>query len=362
MKAILERRRALLLSAHLEAAVTTAAGPHSISEVRGFQVSPSPSRAAYALLRIQTNSGLIGYGECKALSASDLKAASEVAAGHPASAYEVLGELVPPNMRAGLNMALLDILGKAVNAPVYRVLGGPTRNKARAITRLSGSSDEELQRDLEKQHASGFHAFLVPIPAPLARNQGSAYIYAGVARLKALRDSMPDADFALEAAAQLTPSDAASLAAALEPMHPLWLDQPCAISNLSTIGKIGDETVMPLGFGRDISEPAVFQDLLRNGLIDLLRPNLLTHGITGIQNLAAMAETYYVDVAPWHDGGPVATAAALHAAASIPNFFIVQMPGSENQVKLRDGFYELPKAPGLGVEIDEKDVERNRIL
>ncbi len=70
---------------------------------------------------------------------SDLKAANQAVVGHAASAYQALDGLVPPAVRGGLNIALLDILGKATKAPIYRVLGGPTRNKARAITRLTGS-------------------------------------------------------------------------------------------------------------------------------------------------------------------------------------------------------------------------------
>ena len=82
-----------------------------------------------------------------------------------------------------------------------------------------------------------------------------------------------------------------------------------------------------------------------------------------IRRLAAMAETYYVAVSPWHDAGPIATAAALHAAASIPNFFIVQLPNAgAGSATPRDGFFELPKGPGLGVEVDEKALERNQIV
>ena len=354
------RRKALL--AQTQSAAKGAAGPHSIAEVRAFAMRPSGTGRSYVLLQIRTHSGLTGYGECKLLSVPDLKAAREAIVGRSASAYEVLGPLVPANAQAALNMALLDILGKATKAPVYRVLGGPTRNKARAIARLAGSSDEELQQDLHKQLALGFRAFLVPIPAPEARNQGSAFVQAGVARFKAMRAAAGDADFALEASDRLTPGDSASLAAAVEAMHPLWFDQPCPVSNLSTLHKIADETVVPLGFGRDISNPGAFQDLLREGLVDLLRPDLLTYGISGIRRLAAMAETYYVAVAPWHEAGPVASAAALHTAASIPNFFIVQLPGAAaGSVTLQNGFFELPKGPGLGVDVDEKELGRNEI-
>jgi galactonate dehydratase len=74
-----------------------------------------------------------------------------------------------------------------------------------------------------------------------------------------------------------------------------------------------------------------------------------------------MAETYYVDVAPWHQGGPIAHAAALHLSASIPNFFIAQSPRGEVGGALRDGFFELPKGPGLGITVDENTLEGKRI-
>ena len=176
-----------------------------------------------------------------------------------------------------------------------------------------------------------------------------------------MRTSAPNADFAFEGHAELTPGDAASLAAAVESMHPLWFDEPCRVSNLETIRKISEETVVPLGFGRTISDPGTFQDLLREGLVDLLRPDLLTHGISGVRRLSAMAETYYVALAPWHQGGPIAHAAALHAAASMPNFFIAQSPSSGAAAAPRDGFFELPKGPGLGIDVDEKTFEGNRI-
>jgi galactonate dehydratase len=357
-----EKRKALLALGQSPGAVTLPAGLHAIAGVRAYSVPLSGTENSYVVLQLRTQSGLDGYGECKEISSADLKATSEAVLGRSASAYEALRPLVPSNAQAAVDMALLDILGKATKAPVYRVLGGPTRNKARAIVRLAGNSDDELERDLQKQLAMGYAAFLVPIPPPEARNQGSAYIHAGVARFKAMRAAAPHADFAFACGDQLTPADTASLAAAVESMHPLWFDAPCPVSNLSTLHKIADETVVPLGFGRDIRNPGTFQDLLRGGLVDLLRPNLLIHGISGVRRLAAMAETYYVAVSPWHDGGPIATAAALHVAASIPNFFIVELTrAGAGSATPHGGFCALPKGPGLGVDVNEKELERNQI-
>lgn len=361
MSSLSARRKPLPAISQAASAATIATSPHPISEVRAFQMVSAGSEKAYVILQVRTESGLIGYGECNSLSGSELKATNQAVVGRAATSYQVLDGLVPTAVRGGLNIALLDILGKAANAPIYRVLGGPTRNKARAIARLLGTTDSELRSDLEKQFAAGFRAFLVPIPAPTARNQGSDFVRLATARLKAMREAAPNADFAYEANAMLTPGDAASLATAIESLHPLWFDEPCPVTNIEVIHKIADETVVPLGFGRTISDPGIFQSLLREGLIDLLRPDLLVHGITGIRRLAAMAETYYVDLAPWHRGGPIANAAALHAAASIPNFFITQPTDPAAGTAPRNGFLELPKGSGLGIDVDEKALEGKRI-
>jgi galactonate dehydratase len=252
-------------------------------------------------------------------------------------------------------MAMLDILGKACRAPVYRVLGGPTRNKVRAFT--------------DSAAAPGYHAVAVPVPPAAARNQGKAYMNQVLALVKGLREGR---DFVLDAHGRLTPGDASSVAAALEGSHPLWFDEPCSVSNLEVVRKISAETVVPVGFGRGIADPGVFQALLREGLVDVVRPDISVHGIGGARRIAALAETYYVAIAPHHDGGPVATAAALHLAASVPNFFIQHVPypeaAADREMRTaivsagletaRDGFLELPQGPGLGIEVNEAALEK----
>lgn len=357
-----ERRRALSTFAALQAATTSASGPHAVAKVSAYAVPASGKGSAYTVLEIDTRSGITGYGECKPLSLVDVQTLREMLVGKSALAYEALGPMAPEPARGGLNMALLDIVGKVTKAPVYRVLGGPTRFKARAVALLSGASDAELLSDMQRHRTAGARAFMIPITTPTARNQGSMFVKTNVDRFRSLKAAAPDADFAIGSSDQLTPGDAGSLAAALQSMRPLWFDEPCPVTNLSTLHKIADETVVPLAFGRDIPNPGTFQDLLREGLVDLVRPDLLIYGISGACRIAAMAETYYVAMAPWHDAGPIATFAALHAAAAMPNFFAFQIPASGlGSATLRDGFFELPKAPGLGITVDKSSFERNPI-
>ncbi len=300
-------------------------------------------------------------------------------AGHlrrgPVTAYETIRRrlAIAPEVEAGVNIALLDILGKLAKAPLYQVLGGPTRNKARALAVLEGDSGDGLSASMRRARDAGYRAFSVMAPAPAARNQGQAFVQQTRRRLEALRAEAGDgADFVLDGAGALTPGDASSLAAALERFHLLWFDEPCRLTNLNAIRKISSESVTPLGFGRDVHEASVFQDLLREGAIDILRPNLARSGISSIRRMAAMAETYYTAVAPYHNGGPIGTAAALHLAASLPNFFIQQipLPSAEEDRRMRaeltggtveivkDGFAQLPAGPGLGITVNEKVLEK----
>jgi galactonate dehydratase len=237
------------------------------------------------------------------------------------------------------------------------------------MTALGGGSDDALVASMHRAREAGYRAFLVPTPAIRARNQGQAFVRATQKRLEKLRDAGgEDLDFALDGAGALSPGDAASLARAFERFHLLWFDEPCLTSNLKTIRKIAAETVTPLGFGRQAHQLGDFQEFLREEIIDVLRPSVSLNGIMQIRKMAALAETYYVAVAPYHEGGPIATAAALHLAASLPNFFIQQIPLPEAEADKRmrgalagasietvkDGFASLPTGPGLGIAIDEE--------
>jgi galactonate dehydratase len=346
-----------------------------ISDLTAFPVREPVSRRAYTIARLRTRSGVTGYGECALTTAADLAQASQAVKGMPATSYEVLARSLTAlgGLHAAINSALLDIVGKAAKAPVYQVLGGPTRFKARALAPLTGDSDAALVAAMQRAQAAGYRAFLVPVPPPPARNQGQAWVLATRKRLDALRGAGgPTVDFVLDGGGSLTPGDAASAAAALEKFHLLWFDEPCPGLNLGAIKKIAAENVTPIGIGRHIRTGGEFQDLLREDAIDVIRPDIALNGITEIRRMAAIAETYYIAAAPYHDGGPVATAAALQLAASLPNFFIQQIPlpeaeedrrmraeiaGASAEV-VKEGFAVLPTGPGLGITVSEAALDK----
>jgi galactonate dehydratase len=355
MHAVTRRRERLSTAfAPQSAAAVSSPSALDIVEIRHYPVREPVSGNRYSLLRVKTRSGVMGWGECGGVTSDELKVLEAAWTGKPAHCYAAIDSSTPAG--GALDMALLDILGKACRAPVYRVLGGPTRNKVRAFS---------------SPFAGEFPIVTIAVPAPASRNQGKAYQN----QVRALVDAVPgNADFILNANGRLTPGDAASVAATVEGKHPLWFDEPCPYSNLETIRKISGETVVPLGFGRGIRDAGTFQALLREGLIDIVRPDLAFFGISGVKRIAALAETYYVAVAPHHFAGPVGTAAAIHAAASIPNFFAQHVPTpvapedramraalcSPNLESGRDGFLSLPQGPGLGITVNESALEKYR--
>ncbi len=335
-----------------------------------FSVREPVSRRAYTCLRLRARSGAAGYGECSGLSPADLSTLRSAIQGKEASGFETIrrGLTVPASALAGLDIAMLDLVGKFTKAPVYQVLGGPTRSQARALARVEGDTDEALATSVSQARVAGHRAFLIPVPSAHSRNHSATLVNATRERLDRVRSAAgAGCDFVLDAAGKLTPSDASTLAAAFEKFHLLWFDEPCPLSNLSAASRIAGENVTPIGFGRFAPEAGVFQDLLRSDAIDVLRPDLSRYGITQVRRLSAVAETYYIAVAPFHDGGPIATAAALHLAASLPNFFIQQIayPASEEDRRMRarlggeiaetikDGFLQLPRGPGLGINVNE---------
>lgn len=311
------------------------------------------------VLRVDTDERFIGYGECRVLPAAERALLLAKAPGREVSSFEVLRvELAgAPAAQSALNMALLDLLGKKAGVPVYQILGGATRAKVRVMAPIAGDGAAQVK--------AGHRALVVPLLALAASSPRHDYVSRVVAQLEGLRRGLGDnVDFVLDAGGELPPAIASSLAAAVERFHPLWFDEPCALLNLAAVRKIARENVTPLGFGRNIVQPSQVADLFREQSIDILRLDIRKHGISGIRRLAALAETYYAAVAPYNDGGPVASAAAIQLAASLPNFFIQQLPATLNSdyasgpPLIDNGYIPLPTAPGLGVTINIAALDR----
>ena len=218
-------RLSSMLAAQVAAAAPSSNTKFEITELRHYSIREPVSGRTYSVVRARTRGGLTGFGEGPAGLASEFARTQQFWLGKAATAYTTAGPPLP--LSGAVNMALLDIIGKACQAPVFRVLGGPTRDKVRALASLSGSTPDDLAASLKRVTAAGYRAYAVPAPHPAARNQGQAYERDLRKLLEALRSGGGEQmDFVLDGGGQLTPGDAANVALTMEPMHPLWFDEP----------------------------------------------------------------------------------------------------------------------------------------
>lgn len=347
----------------------------AITNLRGWRLREPVSGRRYTVIRVETRGGEAGYGEGGPVPATAIAEAKAAVVGIKATQAEFVRHRLEtlPAMEAAVNNALLDLVARSTKTPIYQYLGGPTRYKARVLAHLEGKDVESLAAPLQRALRQGFKAFTIPIPSrePMSRMQAYVDLVRGrVERVKGMAG--PGADLVLDAGGALAPGDAAFLATALEKMHPLWFDEPTGVLTNDGLAKITNESVMPVGLGRTIHDVSTFQNLLRWECIDLLRPSLGLNSANKIRRMAAVAETHYVAVAPYHDGGPIGSVAGIHLAASLANSFIQQIPvpasdrdaamraeltnGSQETAK--EGFAALLNRPGLGIEVSEQALNK----
>ena len=297
-----------------------------------------PGGRQYVVLELSTDSGVSGFGEAPAT--PDPRTAVErlkrelqsLNGANPERAVRVDRDLTrsgaSPASRAAVNIAIHDILGKTSEAPLYEVLGGPTRHKARAMAVMEGAGLDELRRAVLSAKDAGHLAFSIPLAVPEGMERGRAFYTDIRDMMDALREAAgEECDFVLDCAGRISPGEALSIAARMESFHLLWLDEPCPDLNATAQASISKRTVTPVGFGRHFTENSRFQDLLREDGIDVLRPDIALNGVTATRKAAAIAETYYVAVA--HRITAAARSAPLRESTSrrrLPNSFVQETP------------------------------------
>jgi galactonate dehydratase len=337
------------------AAVADKASGIKISALHGFVVGPK------AYIKIETNQRITGWGEVTGLepsvSVALAKSLFELLDGENPTRIEHLWQKLyrsHRDMRGGpfmvhtlsaIDMALWDITGKLHGVPVYRLLGGPTRDRVRMYPTPSST----------KVGTGGPHPFSggKNDVDPLVRMVADARKRVGPAGLV-----MFDAHCALP------PPMLLQFAAAIHPYDVLWIEEPAVPGNIEVFKRLKQHIKVPLATGerdRTIWEVIAY---LQNNAIDILQSDVgHTGGISQLKKIAALAEAYHVPMAPHNTCSELGLTASLHVSASIPLFLIQEgyidghiMPPGVARMNWKidkEGYASLPQGPGLGVEIDE---------
>ncbi|MBI5305472.1 MAG: mandelate racemase/muconate lactonizing enzyme family protein [Chloroflexi bacterium] len=339
-------------------------------------------------VKVETDEGLVGVGEARVLNRTDavLGYLSEavpryVLGSDPFEIERLVGRMYRDDFeRAGavvmtgialIEMACWDLIGKALNQPVYRLLGGAVRDKMKAYANgwyTVERTPAEFHAAAKRAVAKGYHALKFdPFGAGWYELERADKL-AAIALVEAVREAIgPDVEILIEMHGRFNPTTAIEMARALAPFQPSWFEEPVPPENLGALKKVADAIAalgIPIATGERLHTLYEYRELFELQAADIIQPDI-THlgGLSNTKKLAAWAEVYYVLVAPHNVGGPVSTAAALHLAACTPNFKIQEHFNdfAEEYVKAAapgvpevvDGYFALPQGPGLGVTLDE---------
>jgi len=262
---------------------------------------------------------------------------------------------------SGIDQALWDIKGKYHNTPVYKLLGGPTRSKVRTYAHLRGDNTDEQIENAKKAVAAGFDVFKTgPTSGAVRPLETPKFIDECVERIGRIREALPGhVDLALDFHGRFTPANSIRLIRELEQFKLLFVEEPVQCENVDALVTVARSTCIPIATGERLFTRWGFREVLEKQAASILQPDLChAGGITEVRKIAAMAEAYYVQIAPHNPLGPISLAAGLQVAGSVPNFLCQeQVSLGEGYIKepfkIKDGHIDLPEKPGLGIEVNE---------
>jgi galactonate dehydratase len=273
---------------------------------------------------------------------------------------------------SGIEHALWDIKGKALGVPVWQLLGGAVRDRIRVYQNPGGGSPEETaERALALIARYGYTALKIgPHPAGSDHMPWPAVVRGAAARMKALRDAVgDDIEIGLDPHAKIwEPVRALQMAHAVAEYNPYFFEEPIRPENIDAMASFKRQCPIPVATGECLYTKFEFRELLAREAADIIQPDVcLMGGLLEMKKIAAMAEAHYVMVAPHNPMGPVATAVNVHFCVSTPNVAVLEYtPDDEGPrrdivkepMRVKEGYIELPTAPGLGIEIDEAACQR----
>jgi len=293
--------------------------------------------------------------------------------------YTLRPDLSLVSVLSGIEMACWDIVGKALDKPVYELLGGRVHEGLRSYTYLypdpARGEDESLYADPDRSAAraaeyvaQGFTAVKFDPAGPYSafdpRQPDLESLDRSELFLRRLREAVGSkADLLFGTHGQFTAAGAIRLARRLEPYDPLWFEEPTPPEMPEEMAKVARQTSIPLATGERLVTKYEFARVLQCGAAAILQMALgRVGGLLEAKKIAGMAEAQYAQIAPHLYCGPVEGAANVQLAACSPNFLILESILSwggfhaeilKTPMRWEDGYVIPPSAPGLGVELDE---------
>lgn len=355
-----------------------------ITAVEVFQVPPR-----WLFVKVSTDDDLAGWGEASLEGSSDVvraavHALAEALIGQDPARIEdhwqtmtkggfYRGGPVLSSAVAGIDQALWDLAGKALGVPVYRLLGGPVRDRMRVYGWVGGDDPDEVADAVGAQVAAGLTAVKMNASGKLGHLPTAADTAGILRRAAAAREALgPDRDLAIDFHGRISAPAARRLLPLLEPFHPLFVEEPVLPgNNHAALARLVAGSSTPIATGERLYSRWDFLPVLQAG-VGVVQPDVAhAGGISEVRRIAALAETFDAALAPHCPLGPLALAACLQVDFATPNVLIQEQSlgihynlDSDLLDYLVDpavfafveGSVERTDRPGLGVEVDEAAV------
>ncbi|MDE0436520.1 MAG: galactonate dehydratase [Bryobacterales bacterium] len=342
-----------------------AVGPNDSIKVTG--IDAFVLKNSWVFVKVSTDAGIVGWGEmlkddAKACAAGALEVGDYLIGQDPCRVVHhwqaihrgafYRGGPIKTAITSGIDQALWDIKGKVYGVPVYKLLGGPTRDRVRVYGRISEETGVTAMKTGPRGEGRQAIKYI----------EGQKFVDEVVERFKALRDKYGDeVDIGLDFHGAVQPPTALLLMKALEPYNPWFYEEIIQALNVDIMAELARKTHIPIATGERIFTKWGFKEILEKRAATILQPDVCyAGGITELKIIAGMAEAYYSPLAPHNPQGPCSLAASFQVAASIPNFLIQERGDNEYMDLLakpmppvRNGHRPLLTDPGLGITIDE---------
>ncbi len=338
----------------------------------------------YLFVQVHTDAGLVGLGESGTwghleASAAAIRKFGEYLVGKDPTRIEhhwnvmyrsghfrgaaIMGAI------SAIDIALWDIKGKQFGVPVYELLGGKTRDRARVYYHVKGPTVEAQVAKCVEAKERGFTAvghlnpFLDEDRAVPYFKTHAAKINDAIDTVRQYREAVgDDVDLCLEIHRRLSPAEAIALGRGIEPYRPMFYEDPILPDNFDAMAEVAAQIGVPIATGERLLGIHEFEMLLARGGTQYVRASVcVAGGISGAKKIAALAEAHHKSVVPHNPLSPVSTAACLQVAASIPNLGIQELPDHADEAPDRElvtqnlrverGFLVISDAPGIGVEL-----------
>lgn len=346
------------------------------SNMKITKVTPILCASRWMLVKVETDAGIVGWGECGAwawqsATAEAVRTLESLLIDKDPFKIEWLWNAMmrTPHFRgtiinaaiSGIDIALWDIKGKALGVPVYELLGGKNRDKIRAYETCSGKTPEEVAGKVKALVDQGWKHVRVRPLSSNATDTVAEKCSKNEAMFKAIREAVGyGIDLSFEIHRQCKPVEAIEIGKVLDKYIIHFFEDP--FNDYPQVAQyVSERCPIPIANGERCFNIYELANLVENTNVAYLRPDMcVIGGITAGMKISHIAEAHGVQIIPHNPLGPISTIAALHIDTVVPNFEVQEWPGTfgdfnamikGDSIKVENGYITLPDAPGLGIEL-----------